>query len=144
MRALTLHRPWPWAIFFAPPGRLKDLENRRWSAHWILDETVAIHAGQHVDVPAFDFIERVCGVRPPEDGGATGIVGMVRFTDMVEQSTSPWFTGPIGWRIGMRQALVQPVPCRGSHKLWAVPADVEALVQARRTAVPLRYVAGGR
>ena len=32
--------------------------------------------------PAFDFIERVCGVRPPPDGGPPGIIGVVRFDDL--------------------------------------------------------------
>ena len=138
MRALTLYRPWPWALFHAPPDQIKDVENRQWSARWILGEQVAIHAGQHVDLPAFDFIEKVCGVRPPPDGGPTGIIGVVRFDDMVEASDSPWFTGPIGWRVGSRQVAYAPIACPGARKLWNVPADVEALLLARLAVTPRR------
>ena len=144
MRALSLWRPWPWAILHTPFERRKDVENRCWAAPWIIGETVAIHAAQKVDEPAFDFIERVCGVRPPADGGPLGIVGVVRFDAMLTASSSPWFTGKIGWLIGMRQALVEPVPCPGARRLWTVPAALETLVNERRTAVPLRLVQGGR
>ena len=143
MRALTLYRPWPWAIFHGPAHCLKDVETRDWGADWIVGETVALHAGKRIDTPErIAFIERVCGVRPPEDGGPTGIIGVVRFTAMVTASKSPWFMGPVGWQIGMRQALVEPVACKGARKLWPVPADIERLVTERRTAVPLRYIAG--
>src|SRR4051812_41147039 len=119
MRAITLWRPWPWALFHAPADRLKDVENRTWAAPYILGETVALHAGHRIDKPeAFHFIERVCGVRPPEDAGATGIIGLVRFDAMLTEASSPWFTGKVGWHVAWRQALAEPVPCPGSHKLW--------------------------
>jgi hypothetical protein len=131
MRALTLWRPWPGAIFSLPPARAKDVENRTWVAPWIVGEPVAIHAGQHVDRSAFDYIERVAGVRPPEDGGALGIVGVVVFDAMLASCDSPWFIGPVGWQIAKQQALLEPVPCRGNRKLWNLPTDIEGIVQRR-------------
>src|SRR5262249_12823997 len=105
MRALSLWRPWPWALFFAPPDRIKNVENRCWAADWIIGEPIAIHAAHKVDGPeAFSFIERTSGVRPPEDGGDVGFIGVVRFDAMLRESSSPWFVGPVGWQIGWRQA----------------------------------------
>ena len=128
MRALTLHRPWPWAIL---TGK-KDVENRTWSAAWVVGEVIAIHAGLQVgSTDAFAFIERVCGRRPPADGGPLGIVGVARVEAMVVESPSPWFMGPVGWQLADVRALAEPVPCSGKQGLWPVPPHLEAEVLAQ-------------
>jgi hypothetical protein len=37
---------------------------------------------------------------------------------------SSWWLGPVGWFLSERTSLLEYVPCRGSHKLWEVPAEV--------------------
>ncbi len=47
MRALTLWRPWDWAMAFGG----KDVENRTWKP-WqsVIGQRIALHAGEHYDL----------------------------------------------------------------------------------------------
>lgn len=141
MKALSVWQPWVWAMFELPPETRKDIENRTWPAPWVQGKFIAIHAGKKIDDPdAWFFIEQAGGQRPPTDvevGEAgeqlivtSAIVGVVEVLGFVEQSESPWFVGPVGWQLGRRYRLPEPVQCRGAQGLWDVPPDVEAMVTA--------------
>lgn len=84
MKALTLHRPWPWAIVHLPETHAKRVENRTWEPpRAMLGEAIAIHAGRHFDVGALDFVAAQCpddGPLPPqrEEEHPLGIVGVAR------------------------------------------------------------------
>ena len=133
MKALTLIRPWPWAIFHAG----KDVENRSWKPAVSLlkrGDLLAIHAGQGWDEDGKDFIEGEGDgdYIPARRDHPTGIVGVVRYLGCEGDSISPWFFGPYGWRIDPVRAFTdaEVVPCKGALGLWTLPADVEARVLA--------------
>ncbi len=57
MKALTLWRPWPYAIFHLPAGVAKRVENRGWKPPAnIIGQRIAIHAGKTWDEDGKDFI----------------------------------------------------------------------------------------
>lgn len=156
MRALTIHRPWPWAIVHLPPSHRKGVENRTWPPPpSILGERMAIHAGLHFDAEALDFIAARCpddGPLPPlrPESHPTGIVGMatvVGYRNSLDEflhsvhglrgrvaPRNPWFVGPLGWLLADVVALPEPVVCKGAQGLWTVPAEVEELVLAQLAA----------
>lgn len=50
MKALTLWRPWPYAIFHLPPHVAKRVENRSWKPPvTLIGHRIAIHAGKTWD-----------------------------------------------------------------------------------------------
>lgn len=126
--ALTLIQPWGTLII----GYGKDLENRTWAPHSRLapGDRLWVHAGMKWDHGSLDAglalsrtfaaqyveheIERVHGA----------LLGHVRFDGVVRESSSPWWVGPVGWRLSDPIALAAPIPCRGAQGLWAVPSDV--------------------
>jgi len=60
VKAITLHRPWPFAIFHLPSGIRKDVENRSWKPPFsVLGERIAIHAGKVFDDDANASIAHV-------------------------------------------------------------------------------------
>lgn len=137
MRALTLIRPWPWAIFHAG----KDVENRSWAPspyQLAPGELLAIHAGSRWDSYGSGTIGslltqaagRVPRIMPAKSEHALGIIGVVKFMGVIATSCdSPWFFGPFGWRIEEPRLLPEPIPCRGALGLWHLSADVEASVR---------------
>ena len=132
MKALTVWQPHVWAMFNLPPDRWKDIENRTWAAPWMTGRAVCIHAGQRFDDPdAWDAIEEAGDERPPVrvELVVGSIVGVVVIDDFVYQSSSPWFSGPVGWKLGRRWRLAKPVPCSGAQGLWTVPDEIEIEVR---------------
>lgn len=133
MRALTLHRPWPWA-FVGPVECPKRVENRSWPP-WpsIIGQDVALHAGQAFDVAAVAWMRRHdihVPTRPTDHPcGAVAVARVVGYIDdrddlgdligppgsgltLYEASVSRWFFGPFGWVFDDVRALPEPVPCR--------------------------------
>jgi hypothetical protein len=161
MKALTLHRPWDWAMTRAVP--LKDIENRTWKPHsWVIDERIALHAGGQYDYDGAQAIKRLTRAKLPETRpfvvvGTTRLVGWVLLTAdpeagvLLKQTSemtpgqiaracgSPWLFGPYGWVCEDTVTLPKAIPCRGAQGLWELPSNVEAEVLrqeqlARRTA----------
>jgi hypothetical protein len=144
MRAITLWRPWPFALFYDSP-LAKDVENRTWPPPArILGQRIAIHAGKKYDHEAAEDIADMLdlSVLPPEaeHGGIVGVVTIDRFIrggrcgygQAIPRGDpafkSMWFFGPYGWVLTDKIALLEPIPCRGAQGLWTVPPDVERLV----------------
>ena len=136
MRALTLIRPWPWAIFHAG----KDIENRSWAPsprQLVLGDLLAIHAGKAwgqydagwIDDLLAALADGVPRTMPEKSEHAPGIIGVVKFMGVTIECDSPWFFGPVGWRIAEPRLLPEPIPCRGELGLWVLPPDVEASVR---------------
>ena len=133
MRALTLIRPWSWAILYGG----KDVENRTWSPpRDMIGQTIAIHAGKKLDKDAMDAVFVLSGdVKIPEGDERwsrvddQGIVGVARIRDVVTRSDSPWFDGPVGWCLDMVIALPTPIQCRGSLGLWTMTESLAAEVR---------------
>lgn len=117
LKAITLHRPWGYAI--AHLG--KDIENRTWNCWLPTGSLLAIHNGQKWDKAGVEFIKQL-GLEPPtqEEDKAGGIIAIVRFQGNITQSDSHWFFGPVGWQLS-DVVPVEPVFCKGSQGLWSVP-----------------------
>jgi hypothetical protein len=109
--ALSVRQPWAWAIIHAG----KDVENRGWrtgsASGWLRRRgRVAIHASK--GMTRREYIDAYCmmantGVACPReiDLPRGGIIGSVEIVDVVRESASPWFYGPVGL------VLRAPQPC---------------------------------
>jgi hypothetical protein len=130
VKSLTVRQPWAWAILHAG----KNIENRSWAPKAVLPFQIAVHAGAHCTASeydaALDSIWRDGGpeIYTPlrEDLVLGCVVGVVDVIGVERRNPgSPWWMGPIGWRLANPRPLVEPVPCRGARGLWDLPADVE-------------------
>jgi len=150
VKALTLWRPWPWAIFHAPSD-LKRVENRSWKPpSWIIGERIAIHAGRRFQREAVEFVADIAGECPTSaDDHPTGVIGVARVMGWVrplELLASPdpsapawvqaaqrsdWLVGDYGWVLGGVVALPEPIECKGAQGLWNVPADIALAIEAQ-------------
>lgn len=150
MRALTLHRPWSWAIVAGH----KPVENRPWAPpRNMIGVPFAIHSGKKWDAEGARFIcDRV--VAFPVDyylahasGAVIGVVTIERVVasreaqghrwmpsdhpchaDTLTPDQRRWFSGPFGWVLRDVRRLEVAVPCRGYQMFWSLPAEVESEV----------------
>ena len=157
--ALTLYKPWPYAIFHLPAERAKRIENRTWKPPAsIVGKRVAIHAGKRMDMAAFDvppIADALARSSQHErnlalQGGIIGTAVVAGWVDTSPNVTAAemfggrltdedaamamltgWFSGPIGWVLDEVSALTSPVECSGAQGLWVVPPDVRAQVIVR-------------
>jgi hypothetical protein len=121
MKALSIRQPWAWLIVHA----CKDIENREWPTK--LRGKFHIHAGKTMTKADYEACALFCSSLPPltlpEDfefpsfeslkKECGGLVGVMRITDCVNQSPSPWFCGPYGFVI--EAATSNPfIPYKGS------------------------------
>lgn len=137
MKALTLYRPWPWAIFHAPRNP-KRVENRPWKP-WpsVVGQVIALHAGRKFDSDAADRLCVRYGLhpdgRPPagwEDEGLIGTAMVLGYATSAEDCTrymagqAAWWIGPFAWLLADVRAFATPIPCAGALGLWDVPAHL--------------------
>jgi hypothetical protein len=117
MKAISVRQPWAWAIIHAG----KDIENRTWKNKHC-HGTVAVHASGGRD----DLDDLPDGVgRPRNEELVQGaIIGVVDIVDVVEDSDSEWFGGPLGFVLKNPRPLNQPIPCKGKLFLWEVPPEI--------------------
>lgn len=131
-RALTLWRPWPWAILHAG----KRVENRGWPPpRWVIGHRIALHAGKRFDAEAARCMNRLAPLRtcPPSPEQPTGIVGVARVVRCLEAPTGGlyddsierWFVGPYGWVLDDVVALPRPIEWPGAQGLWHMPPALE-------------------
>lgn len=159
MRALTLWRPWDWAIVLGA----KPVENRGWKPFdSVLCKRIAIHAGVQYDKQGAKFIDRALMMdafvnRAPDalkwPGGL--IVGTVRVQGWFTESdrcgideqeaaklrASTWYSdGAVGWvlRDPVQFPERERVACRGMQGLWELPSNVAAKVLAQEQAAQRR------
>ena len=133
--ALTLHRPWDWAVLHAG----KPVENRTWAPPaWLLNKHIAIHAGKSYDHEGAEWIRRTFDIQAPADHDLPSgvIVGVAKLVGWYQEgdgmrAPSPWAFGPCCWELEERTALATPVPCRGAQRLWKVPEPQLAEVRAQ-------------
>jgi hypothetical protein len=155
--ALTLWRPWTWAILSLPLPYAKRIENRPWPPpRWILGRWVLLHAGATYDEEGGDWIRSAhcpTGVRPPSAADdPCGIVGAMLVTGSLisgpggNSDPTGWLACPegrpigYGWQIEQVVRLERPVPARGLQKLWPLrdPVAQAAVVEQ----LPDHVVAG--
>lgn len=146
MKALTLKRPWAFAIIHG-----KCCENRsKKPPKAMVGERFAIHAGQNLDSnEAADFVQKTLGLRrlPPESlhegivctaklvgvieagpGIMSSKLNLIAGTvgNLVADRVRPWFFGPYGYLLDEVRPLRQPIPWKGALGFWRVPAEIEA------------------
>jgi hypothetical protein len=129
LHALTLHRPWPWAICYLN----KRVENRGWKppAHAI-GQWIGIHAGSTFDARAANAIYEEISISIPTEakGHHTGIVALAKVTGYTESEDSlptaqqRWWSGPFGWVLSEVVVFESPVVVAGQQGLWKVQGSV--------------------
>lgn len=145
MKAITLHRPWPWAILWGG----KRIENRSWPP-WPsqVGKRIALHAGKVFDSEVLDAFwdgkfsdaARRCpgrgeGCHPQGIVGVATITGHFRYDGgptgnalFALQRDSVWAFGPRCWVLDNVIPLPTAIPCPGALGMWDVPAHVLARV----------------
>ncbi len=115
MKAISIQQPWAWAIIHAG----KDIENRSWSTSYRGD--IVVHATRMQEAWKLPP-----GVRVPEPHELVlrSVIGIVEIADVVSQSGSRWFTGPVGFVLRNPRPLRQPIPCPGNQRIWELPPRV--------------------
>ena len=144
MRALTLIRPWAWAVCCAG----KRIENRTWAPserQLAPGDRFAIHAGKGWDADAAAWMRDnwvdtptkaldplgIVAVATFRGYGSPGLLAAARTVD--EAQLRHWAHGPICWLLADVVVLPEAIPCRGAQGLWTVPAEIEArIADARR------------
>ena len=99
--ALSVRQPWAWMIV----NGWKDVENRTWPTSFRGE--VLIHAAGKMTrdeyAEGFDTFDTIVPAETEviiprrQDMELGGIVGAVTITDCVDESESPWFSGPYGF-----------------------------------------------
>lgn len=129
LHALTLHRPWCWAI--ARAG--KDVENRTWAPPaWLCGQWLAIYSGKAWDDLAADAM-RSLGIRnvpTPESWPPGRIVALARVSHWTTQPHGKWKKdGSVGWVLRDVLAIDGP-SMRGAQGLWRVQAPYLPAIRA--------------
>lgn len=125
MQALTIKQPWASAI----AAGLKRIENRSWRpAAATLPLQFAVHAGARLDRAGVEFC-RSMGA-PVEGLPFRAIIAVATVSRVLEQSSDPWWFGPLGWVLEGVVAI-EPIPCSGRLSLWTPAAGVQRLIGCR-------------
>jgi hypothetical protein len=135
MKALTLWRPWPWAIFHAG-ARRKLLENRNWPPPDYLvgrGHPLILHAGKTWDEDGAAFIAETLQLAalPPEAQqqgliGKTLLVGVAKNLAQVPMGQERWWVGDFGWLMHgpATVAFPEPIACSGRQGVWDLGVDL--------------------
>jgi len=114
-KAITLHRPWPYAIAYLG----KNIENRSWPCPLPVGTKLGIHAGKKWDQSGADWIMAQGLILPPEPEHETGIICTVNFKSNIRYSDSRWFFGEWGWLFEDKVSLLDSIiKCSGKQGLW--------------------------
>jgi len=126
-RCLSVRQPWAWALV----NGFKPLENRDYMPNY--RGPLVIHAGKTLGCirGGFEFecyevavLAGLGGLLPDCSNEAGGLVGMVQLTGTVTSSSSPWFSGPIGWCVERAEAWPF-VPWKGRQGIWTLTVEEE-------------------
>lgn len=131
--AITIHQPWATAISHGG----KNIENRSWRPPGHIHHLL-IHAGKSWDVAGVrllreaarvDLLERAIFIR----GAIVALAELAAVCDLGARHSrcdcGPWAVkGQYHWRLTNVRALPEPVPARGTQRLWRPPTAVLAAV----------------
>ncbi len=109
MLALSIQQPWAWLIVTGH----KDVENRSWPTK--IRGKVNVHAGKKFDKDGYEEVKRHfphIQMPEPNEFERGGLVGQVEITGCVDESESPWFSGPLGFTLE-NGTLTEFVPYKG-------------------------------
>lgn len=134
-KALTLHRPWPYAILELG----KRTENRRWAPKYD-PGPIALHAGKVVSSQMVDLFTELAGGNLPPMALTEGIVGWARLdsthhADRCPRSESCRTWGVedgYHWMLTDVHRIDRPIPTKGMQGLWSLSAaDRDRLAASR-------------
>jgi len=123
LKAISIRRPWAWAILHAG----KDIENWTWKTN--IRGTVAIHASQTMSRPSYERALREIKKTkrrtkvPPYDAIVRGaVVGLVDVVGCEKHTKSKWHVrNHYGFVLANSRTLRKPIPCNGRLNFWEVP-----------------------
>jgi hypothetical protein len=135
IKGITLHRPWAAAIAYFG----KNVENRSWRNYLTKGSYLAIHAGAAWDDSGLESILRNGRLTPEIDFDDASleqyrdltkghIIAIAQFDGNVKISDSPWFLGPIGWKL-TNVVAIEPVRHAGGQGLWDIDPEKIDLVR---------------
>lgn len=135
IKALSIRQPWAALIV----NGYKDIENRDWGGKPTYRGPLLIHASKTFDFDAVGAANSIIwdmdrntyddpllrgGVSEnPADYQRGGFIGLCRLNDVVEYDSSPWFFGPLGFKLRMPKPI-EFIPYPGKLGLWDVPDEV--------------------
>lgn len=132
LHAITLHRPWAWAIAHST----KRVENRTWKPTIPMGSYIAIHAGKTWDEEGSTAVALRTRCMPEPEQQPTGIVAVARLARVIDcaredvpEDQAPWTVGPFAWLLDDVVALETAVACAGKQGLW--PVEGALLVSVR-------------
>jgi len=101
MKALSIRQPWAWLIVHG----YKEIENRIWKTAF--RGRFIVQAGLKFDHKGYEDVFNQFDIPLPPTSAFDlgGIVGAATLVDCVDQSTSPWFSGPYGFILQNPQPL---------------------------------------
>lgn len=137
-KALTLHRPWPYAIL----EHGKRTENRRWAPK-SSPGLIALHAGKIISSQMVDLFTELAGGKLPGLALTEGIVGWARVheahpADRCPRSESCRIWGvdeEYHWMLSDVRRLDNPIPAKGMQGLWPLSAEQRSRLESARTMV---------
>lgn len=146
MKALSVRQPWAWLICMG----YKDIENRTWWLHMPpflnypkTTKRIFVHTGKLSDVEAVGndcqiekwIIKRLTAKQRSHYYSAIftkgAIIGEVDIMGCVDESKSPWFTGPYGFVLANPKAYAVPIPCKG--RLGFFEPEIDFLSEVKKT-----------
>lgn len=117
MKCISIRQPWAWLIV----NGFKDVENRtRRTSH---RGPVLIHASLTRESFPFAYFYNTYGVNKlmrTDELHLGGIIGIAEIVDVVTESNSKWFHGPVGYVLANARPLPF-TPYRGQLGLFEVP-----------------------
>lgn len=128
MKAVTLRRPWPWAILVLG----KPVENRTWAPPpGLIGRRIGIHSGKGWDEEGARWIETVfrveipAAVRHADEGVIVATVRIDSVTSRDADLANPWAAPTqMHWWFSAVCEIEPRVPCRGAQGLWTIPTEV--------------------
>lgn len=130
IKALSIRNPWAWLIVHG----YKDVENRDWMYKPRYRGPLVIHASQTFDYKGYGFVEQefpqidLPGVHEFISGG---FMGICRLNDVVDLDDSPWFFGPLGFKLRMAKPI-EFIPWPGQLGLWDVPDEIIEKIRVKQ------------
>lgn len=149
MKALSIKQPWAFLIIHGftehEPHQItihqKNIENRNWKTKF--RGRFLVHASKQVDRVAMrKFIDK--GLNP-DDLRRGEIIGSVDLIDVVTESDSHWFDGPIGFVLKDPIAFNDPIPWKGQLGFWECGlSNAVILRDGKKEVVDIKMVVDGK
>lgn len=132
MKALSIKQPWAWLIV----NGHKDIENRDWKYPPKYRGQLLIHASKTFDNEGYKWVNDnfdpiKLELPYSENYEKGGFVGLCRLNDVVTMDDSPWFFGPMGFKLRMPQPI-DFIPYRGQLGLFDVPDEIINQIKVKK------------